>query len=46
MLGLCTIESFREPLASNSKGPTKCVSLNNHQCRLEQHNQLGQHMLI
>ena len=33
LLSLCTIVRFGEPLVSNSKGPIKCVSLNNQPCQ-------------
>ena len=29
LLSICTIRNFGESLAFNSKGPIKCVSLNN-----------------
>ena len=33
LLNVCTKASFCESLVSNSKGPIKCVSLNNHPCQ-------------
>ena len=33
LLSACTIGSFGESLAFNSKGPIKCVSLNNQLCQ-------------
>ena len=33
LLNLCTIVSFGESLASNSKGPMKYVSRNSHPCK-------------
>ena len=33
LLNVCTLECFDETLVSNSKGPIKCVSLNNHSCQ-------------
>ena len=32
-LSVCTIKSYGEILFSNSKGPIRCVSLNNHKCQ-------------
>ena len=32
LLSVCTIGSFGESLVSNSKGPIKCVTLNNRPC--------------
>ena len=31
---ICTARSFGGMLVSNSKGPTKCVSLNNQPCKV------------
>ena len=33
LLSVCTIGCFDETLVSNSKGPVKCVSLNNYSCQ-------------
>ena len=33
LLSLCAIVRFGESLVSNSKGPIKCVSLNNQPCQ-------------
>ena len=33
LLNVCTIGCFDETLVSNSKGPVKCVSLNNYSCQ-------------
>ena len=33
LLSVCTIGSFGESLVSNSKGPIKCVTLNNRPCQ-------------
>ena len=33
LLSICIIGSFGELLGSNSKGPIRCVSLNNHACQ-------------
>ena len=33
LLSVCTIWNFCESLYCNCKGPTKCVSLNNHPCQ-------------
>ena len=33
LLSACTTVSFGESLNFNSKGPIKCVSLNNHPCQ-------------
>ena len=33
LLSACSIESFGESLAFNSKAPIKCVSLNNQLCQ-------------
>ena len=33
LLNACTVESFGGLLASNSKGPVRCISLNNRPCQ-------------
>ena len=32
IIGVCAIRNFSESLVSTSKGPIKCISLNNHPC--------------